>query len=87
MTSPSILAAPSPLHSLECVQQVLFGAINPSARLPLSLPNEENEVGFTPEQYPGVYGTTTYSEEMLVTHAPCLPVHCTVVTRFHVAPP
>ena len=33
---------------------ILFGAVNPSGRLPLTLPNSENEVGFTKAQYPGV---------------------------------
>lgn len=33
---------------------VLFGAVNPSARLPVTLPRRENEVGFSRAQYPGV---------------------------------
>ncbi len=33
---------------------LLFGKVNPSARLPITLPNKENEVNFTEEQYPGV---------------------------------
>jgi beta-glucosidase len=32
---------------------VLFGGVNPSARLPITLPNKDNEVQFSPEQYPG----------------------------------
>jgi beta-glucosidase len=45
---------------------VLLGKVNPSARMPLTMPNEENEVGFTEEQYPGVNKVATYSEEMLI---------------------
>ncbi len=33
---------------------VIFGAVNPSGRLPLTMPNVENEVGFSRSQYPGV---------------------------------
>ncbi len=47
---------------------VLFGRTNPAARLPVTIPNEENEVGFTEEQYPGVGAgpRASYSEELLV---------------------
>ena len=31
---------------------VLFGDVNPSARLPVTMPNIENEVNFTQSQYP-----------------------------------
>jgi beta-glucosidase len=47
---------------------VLFGIVNPYARLPVTMPNKDNEVAFTVEQYPGV-GTppeATYSEELLI---------------------
>ncbi len=33
---------------------VLFGAVNPSARSPVTMPNKDNEVGFTKAEYPGV---------------------------------
>eukprot|EP00937_MAST-01D_sp_MAST-1D-sp2_P003732 g3732.t1 len=33
---------------------LLFGRVNPSGRLPITLPNTENEVGFTPSSYPGL---------------------------------
>ena len=36
------------------IADVLFGLENPSARLPLTMPNKENEVGFTQAQYPGL---------------------------------
>jgi beta-glucosidase len=50
---------------------VLWGDVNPSARLPLTLPNEDNEVGFTEEQYPGVgpdsdHTFVSYSESLLI---------------------
>eukprot|EP00966_Prymnesium_polylepis_P315679 7294162-Prymnesium_polylepis.1 len=32
---------------------VLFGAVGPSAKLPLTFPSHENEVGFTDAQWPG----------------------------------
>jgi beta-glucosidase len=34
---------------------VLFGDVSPGAHLPLTIPNVENEVGFTAEMYPGVF--------------------------------
>ncbi len=47
---------------------VLFGKINPSARLPITMPNKENEVAFTEEMYPGVGRPpeASYSEGLLV---------------------
>jgi beta-glucosidase len=47
---------------------VLFGKINPHARLPLTIPNKENEIGFTPRQYPGVGfpPEAYYTEELLI---------------------
>jgi beta-glucosidase len=33
---------------------VLTGDVNPSGRLPVTIPNVENEVAFTEEMYPGV---------------------------------
>jgi len=49
---------------------VLFGEMDPGGRLPLSLPNKENEVEFSTEQYPGVREAgvliTNYTEGLLV---------------------
>eukprot|EP01046_Picozoa_sp_COSAG06_P001137 COSAG06_NODE_34_length_31045_cov_28.806469_22_plen_85_part_00 len=36
------------------VADVLFGDVNPSARLPVTLPNKEHELGFTNASFPGV---------------------------------
>jgi len=48
------------------IADILFGDVNPSARLPVTIPNKENEVQFTPAMYPGTGGTSTYSEKLLV---------------------
>ena len=59
------------LPGQECgngVADVIFGTVNPSGRLPVTIPTKDNEVGFTPEQYPGV-GTpreAVYSEGLLI---------------------
>jgi beta-glucosidase len=46
---------------------ILFGDVNPSARLPLTFPmtNEDTPLQ-TPLQYPGVNGTVVYSEGLLM---------------------
>lgn len=49
------------------VADLLFGAVNPSGKLPMTFPKTEKEVpASTPEQYPGVNGNATYSEKLLV---------------------
>ena len=50
----------------DALADVLFGAVNPSAKLPLTMPNVENEVQFTESDYPGVDKVATYSEGMLI---------------------
>ena len=46
--------------------------VNPSGRLPLTMPASENQVGFTTEQYPGTPNeqlkclTSNYSEQLLI---------------------
>lgn len=47
---------------------VLFGTVNPSARLPITMPNKDNEVDFQPDEYPGVGfpPKATYHEELLI---------------------
>lgn len=36
------------------IADVLFGAVNPSAKLPLTFPNVENETALSPAQWPGL---------------------------------
>lgn len=53
------------------IADVLFGKVNPSAKLPITMPNKENETAFSPAQWPGYPNTTlpqhaTYSEKLLV---------------------
>ncbi len=49
------------------VASLLFGDVNPSGKLPLTFPRAESDVpARTPEQYPGVNGTATYSESLQV---------------------
>ena len=45
---------------------VLFGKVNPSARLPVTIPNSENEIGFTTLQYPGVQLEGYYTEGLYI---------------------
>jgi beta-glucosidase len=41
--------------------------ISPSGRLPITIPNIDNEMGMTSDQYPGVnQSVTTYSEKLNV---------------------
>lgn len=53
------------------IADVLFGAVNPSAKLPITLPNKENEIAFSNGQYPGEPRAdrlthSVYSEHLLV---------------------
>jgi beta-glucosidase len=46
--------------------QVLFGDVNPSGKLPISIPMSNSQVcASTPAQWPGVLGHSTYSEGLL----------------------
>jgi len=45
---------------------VVFGSINPSGRMTVTLPNSDNEVGFTPSEYPGIKKEGDYDEGMLI---------------------
>jgi beta-glucosidase len=48
------------------VADVLFGDVNPSGKLPVTLPNMDNEVGFKPDEYPGVNLQEYYREQLNV---------------------
>ena len=54
------------------ITSLLYGEVNPSGKLPLTFPNKENELNFTPEQWPGVsapdeqFTQANYTERLLV---------------------
>ena len=43
----------------DAIANILFGVVSPSGRLPLTMPNKDNEMGWTAEQWPGVAGNVT----------------------------
>ncbi|KAL1515000.1 hypothetical protein AB1Y20_004071 [Prymnesium parvum] len=45
---------------------VLFGSTNPSAKLPLTFPTKENEVGFNASAWPGIHDVAVYYERLLI---------------------
>ena len=45
---------------------IIFGVTNPSGKLPVSIPNMENEQNMTLSQYPGINNTAIYSEHLLM---------------------
>ena len=74
LTAASILSTPPGLECGHALADVLWGDTNPSGRLPVTIPNKENEIGFTTAQYPGTptgagkgaHLTSHYTERLLV---------------------
>eukprot|EP00656_Telonema_subtile_P028639 TRINITY_DN3119_c0_g1_i4.p1 TRINITY_DN3119_c0_g1~~TRINITY_DN3119_c0_g1_i4.p1 ORF type:complete len:751 (+),score=132.63 TRINITY_DN3119_c0_g1_i4:134-2386(+) len=50
----------------DALARLVFGLVSPSGRLPLTLPNKENEMGWSEQQWPGVDGKVIYSEGLQV---------------------
>jgi len=48
------------------IADILFGVVNPSAKLPMTFPTQENETEMKPAAYPGVNGISVYAEKLLV---------------------
>ena len=49
------------------IAAILFGDVNPAGKLPLTFPRKADEIPTsTPQQWPGVNGTSTYSEKLNV---------------------
>jgi len=68
---PAILVSFLPGQQIgNAFADVLFGKVNPCARLPLTFPREENETRLTPAQWPGLPPQTPsfnyYTEQLLV---------------------
>jgi beta-glucosidase len=71
---PAILAAFLPGEQMgPALVDVLYGAVPPQAKLPVTFPLGENDMQMTPEQYPGVPGNgftrqSNYTEGLLIGH-------------------
>lgn len=69
---PTILSMMLPGEQMgNAIADIVFGAVAPQAKLPITFPNKENEQGLTTEQYPGVKTAkfnlqATYSEGQIV---------------------
>ena len=50
----------------DALKRLLLGDVSPSGRLPIALPRVENEMQWTPLQWPGVVGKVSYDEELEV---------------------
>lgn len=68
---------PSALKHLPPGNPVLFGDVNPSAHLALTMPNKDNEIGFTQRQYPGAdNGEEAYYDEKLLVGLASAAMEC-----------
>ena len=45
---------------------IIEGKVNPSGKLPVSVPNTENEMGLTTDQHPGINDISHYTEKLHV---------------------
>jgi beta-glucosidase len=50
----------------DALTNLLFGDVAPSAKLPLTMPNKDNEQGWQTRQWPGVNGKVYYDEGLFV---------------------
>lgn len=48
------------------IAEILFGFRNPSGKLPITMPIDEEQYAFSPERYPGIDNEAVYSEGLLV---------------------
>jgi beta-glucosidase len=51
---------------MEATFDVLEGKVNPSGKLPFTMPNKANEQNMTKIQFPGINGTSQYTEKLEV---------------------
>lgn len=66
---PAILVAWMPGQEAgNALADILFGKVNPSARLPVTMPNKDNEIAFTKEEFPGTGfpPEAAYNEQLLI---------------------
>lgn len=66
---PAVLASWMPGQEAgNALADILFGTVNPSARLPITMPNKDNEVGFTRSEFPGtgMPPEANYDEALLI---------------------
>lgn len=66
---PAVLASWMPGQEAgNALADILFGKVNPSARLPVTMPNKDNEVGFTRSEFPGtgIPPEANYDETLLI---------------------